>query len=120
MRSFPPRVVLAALLLAGLALPAQAGATKGPVRKTYTVQGFHTLTVKVAFQAGKPATVQVQGDGDTPLGIVVLDADGKRVAVDGKNPDNPSARWVPTQQGTYRIKIVNRGGVPNRIILRTN
>ncbi len=120
MRSFLMRTIVAGLLLAVLALPGWAGAARGPVRRSATVQGFHTLTLRLAFQPGQPAVVQVQGDGDSPLAVVVLDAQGRRVALDTRNPDRPTVRWTATTGAAYQIKIVNRGGVPNRFLLRTN
>jgi hypothetical protein len=52
--------------------------------------------------------------------LVVLDAQGKRVAIDSRNPDRPTVRWTPQATGVYQIKVFNRGGVPNRVALRTN
>jgi hypothetical protein len=97
-----------------------AGAAAGPAARTNTVQGFHTMTFTMRFAPGRPAVVTVQGDGDTPLELVVLDARGKRVAADAKNGDRPSVRWTPAGAEPYRVKVINRGGVPNRISLRTN
>jgi hypothetical protein len=112
--------VAAALLALAAAAPIQAGAAPKAVRHTGTVQGFHTMTFKVRFQAGQPAVVVVQGDGDTPLALVVLDAHGKRVAADAVNVDRPAVRWTPASAEPYQVKVVNRGGVPNRFLLRTN
>jgi hypothetical protein len=120
MRPFLTRAGLAGLLLVALVLPIRAGANNGPFRKTVTVQGFQSYTIRVSFQAGKPAQVQVEGDGDTPLSLVILDAQNRRVASDSRDPDRPSVRFTPTSQGTYKIKIINRGGVPNQVVVRTN
>jgi hypothetical protein len=98
---------------------AEAGAAKGVLKKVYTVQGFHVRTIKVAFTPDEPAVVTVQGDGDTALRLVVLDARGKRVA-GAKAGDKGRVRWTPTSSEPYRIKVYNRGGVPNRFLLRTN
>jgi len=120
MRPFLTRAALAGLLLAALSLPTLAGASRGPYRRTASIHGFHTLTLRVSFQPGRSALVQVQGDGDSPLSLSVLDARGRRVAGDSRNPDRPSVRFTPTEQGPYQIKVTNRGGVPNRVVVRTN
>jgi hypothetical protein len=52
--------------------------------------------------------------------VVVLDPQGRRVAIDVKNADRPTARWTPATGGLYQVKVVNRGGVPNQFHLRTN
>jgi hypothetical protein len=107
--------------LVGLALAgaAAAGAPGGPVRRVSTVQGFHVRTFRLAFTPGTPAVVAVQGDGDTALSLVVLDALGRRVTA-ARSGDSPAARWAATDAGPYQVKVYNRGGVPNRFLLRTN
>jgi hypothetical protein len=120
MRTFVTRAVAAGLLVAVLAAPGWAGAARGPVRRTLTVQGFHTMTLRLSFQPGQAAVVDVQGDGDSPLVVLVLDAQGRRVALDRRNPDRLNVRWTATSGAAYQIKVVNRGGVPNRFALRTN
>ena len=121
MRTLLTQAVLAGLLLAVLALPTLAGGAGGPVHHTATVQGFQTKTVRLTFVPGRPAVVRLKGDGDTPLGLIVQDAHGRQVARVGRDPDHqPTVRWTPTSAGPYLIKIVNRGGVPARVLLRTN
>jgi hypothetical protein len=112
--------LFAGVVLLGTTVPAEAGASKGSIKRVATVQGFYSITYKVAFKPGKPAVVLVQGDGDTALSLVILDPQGKRVTSDSKNGDKPSVRWTPTTDEPYQIKIYNRGGVPNRFLLRTN
>jgi hypothetical protein len=114
---------LTALLLAGLLASASrtwAGSPTGPVRREYTVYGFHILTVKVAFQAGQPAVVRISGDGDTNLALGVFDARGKQVGTDLRPTNYCAVRWSPARSEVYTIKVYNRGGVPNRFRLRTN
>src|SRR5262245_12913997 len=111
---------LAGLLVLLLGTSAFAGAARGPLKRTNTVQGFQTLTYKVRFEPGKPAVVVVQGDGDSPLVLVVVDAEGRRVAGDVKNNDRPGVRFTPSSNEPYSLKVSNRGGVPNRFVLRTN
>jgi hypothetical protein len=113
-------LLVAAFVPLVLALPAEAGRVDGPMRPVRTVQGFHVWTFKVRFTPNQPATVTVQGDGDSPLSLVVLDAEGRRVAGDMRSGDRFQLRWVPTSAEPYQIKVHNRGGVPNRFRLTTN
>jgi hypothetical protein len=112
--------LFAGLIVVGTTLPVQAGAAKGPVKRVATVQGFGSVTLKVTFKPGQKAIVQVQGDGDTTLALVVLDRQGRRIGVSSKNVDKHILRWTPESNEPYQIKVYNRGGVPNRFLLRTN
>lgn len=113
------RFAVACLILSG-ATVAEAGRRAGPASKVFTVQGFRVLTVKVKFTPGQTASVSVVGDGDSPLALIVLDANGKRAAADTKNTDRFSVRWTADGDEPYRIKVYNRGGVPVRFSLKTN
>jgi hypothetical protein len=110
----------ACTVVLGMSLCVQAGAADGPLKRVSTVQSFSSRTYKVAFVPGKKAVVQVQGDGDTMLALVVLDHEGRRIAVSSKNEDKHTLRWMPATREPYQIKVYNRGGVPNRFRLRTN
>jgi hypothetical protein len=112
--------VAAAVLFAGAGRQAEAGAVKGAIKRVNTVQGFHVMTYKVTFEPGHLAVVTVQGDGDTALAVVILDAQGRRVAAGRKVGEVSRVRWTPASNGPYRIRIHNRGGVPNRFLLQTN
>jgi hypothetical protein len=112
--------LIAGLLFLMLGASVLAGSAKGPLKRTNTVQGFQTLTYKVRFEPGKPAVVIVQGDGDSPLILLIVDSEGKRVTADVKNIDRPAVKFTPTSAEPYFLKIRNRGGVPNRFLLRTN
>ena len=81
------------------------------------MQGFHTMIYRVRFDEGKATTVSVEGDGDTPLALLIVGPDGKHVAEDYDNPDQ-AVRFVPKVEEPYQVKVVNRGGVPNRFTLR--
>jgi hypothetical protein len=118
MRTFLPGL-LAFLLLGGLGGVVEAGAANGSQERTHTVQAFRGVAYKMAFTPGQIAFVSVQGDGDTDLALVIYDAQGKRVTAT-KTGESPSIRWTPTSTAPYQIRIYNRGGVPNRFILKTN
>jgi hypothetical protein len=112
--------LFAGVILVGAALPTEAGAARGSLKRVATVQGFGSVTFKVAFKPGHKAVVVVQGDGDTTLALVVLNHQGHRVGVSSKNADKHVLRWTPDSSEPYQIKVFNRGGVPNRFLLRTN
>jgi hypothetical protein len=118
MRTFLPGL-LALVLLLGLGGSVEAGAAKGSQQRTTTVQAFRGVAYRIAFTPGRLAVVNVQGDGDTDLALVIHDAQGKRVTAT-KPAESPSIRWTPTSTAPYQIRIYNRGGVPNRFTLRTN
>jgi len=113
-----PRI-LAGLILVGLAPGAGwAGSSRGPINKVYIVQGFQVVTIKVLLRPRPSAVVNVLGDGDTNLDLVVLDSQGHRVGVDARPTDRCTVRWPPRAREPYTVKIYNRGGVPNRFQLR--
>jgi hypothetical protein len=114
------RAVVAGLLALCLAGPSLAGATKGPVRVGGLVQGFQGVKTKLSFKPGQQAVVTVEGDGDSPLALVVLDARGRRVVADTRNTDRLTVRWAPRGREPYVIAVINRGGVPNRFVMRSN
>lgn len=109
---------LAALLAAAVVGSAAAEPKGGSFERTNTVQGFYTMTYRIKFVAGKPAVVEIDGDGDTPLALVIEDEKGGKVASDYSDPDSPRATWTPAAEGPFAIKIVNRGGVPNRFRMK--
>ena len=113
-------ILIAALLALVLGTSAFAGVLAGPMKRTNTVQGFQTLSYRVKLEPGKLMVVVVQGDGDSPLELRIVDSDGKRVAFDVKNNDRPAVRFTPTSDKPYLLRITNRGGVPVRFQLKTN
>jgi hypothetical protein len=96
------------------------GAAGGPRRVCDSVNGNCTDIWRITFRAGEPAYVAVSGDGDTDLDLYVYDDKGNLIDSDTDYTDNCVCTWTPRWTGNFRIKIVNRGGVYNRYILRTN
>jgi hypothetical protein len=114
------RLSIVATLALVLATAADAGRSAGPASKVFLVQGFKALAIKVKFRGNEPAAVQVVGDGDSPLAVAVFDKDGARVVADTKNTDRFTVRWTPAEEQTFTVRVYNRGGVPNRFLLKTN
>ena len=96
------------------------GAVGGPKYAVSTVRANSTDVYNISFRASELAIVTVVGDGDTDLDLYVYDSNGNLIDSDTDYTDNCVCTWTPRWTGNFRIKIVNRGGVYNRYILRTN
>src|SRR5262245_18285950 len=99
----------AVCLLTLVPAAAEAGRLKGPASKVFTVQGFHSPSLKVQFKPNEQADVQVIGVGDAPLAVVILAPDGKRITADTRNTDRFVLRWSPSTTQPYLVKVYNRG-----------
>lgn len=96
------------------------GASGGPKYANSRVEAHDYDIYNVTFRRGELAMVIVVGDGDTDLDLYVYDNNGNLVASDNDYTDDCVCSWTPRWTGNFRIKIVNRGNVYNRYILRTN
>lgn len=113
------RIAALALLLT-VPVSSEAGRLKGPASKVFTVQGFHFVTLRVQFKPNEPAVVQVVGDGDAPLAVLILNSEGKWIASDSRNTDRFLLRWNATSGQPYQVRVYNKGGVPVRFRLSSN
>lgn len=96
------------------------GASGGPKYANSRVEAHDYDLYNVTFRSGETAIVTVIGDGDTDLDLYVYDSNGNLIDSDNDYTDNCVCTWTPRWTGNFRIKIVNRGNVYNRYILRTN
>lgn len=96
------------------------GAVGGPKYHVDAVNAKGTDIYDVTFRAGEIAIVTVVGDGDTDLDLYVYDNNGNLIDSDTDYTDNCVCTWTPRWTGNFRIKIVNRGSVFNRYVIRTN
>ena len=96
------------------------GASGGPKYANSRVEAHDYDIYNVTFRSGETAIVTVIGDGDTDLDLYVYDSNGNLIDSDNDYTDNCVCTWTPRWTGNFRIKIVNRGNVYNRYILRTN
>lgn len=96
------------------------GASGGPKYANSRVEAHDYDIYNVTFRGGEIAIVTVIGDGDTDLDLYVYDNNGNLIDSDNDYTDNCVCTWTPRWTGNFRIKIVNRGNVYNRYILRTN
>ena len=96
------------------------GAVGGPRRGINTVYGQSSDTYEINFVANYLAEIAVSGDGDTDLDLYVYDGNGNLIASDTDYTDDCYVSWVPVWTGSFIIKVVNRGPVPNRYAIITN
>jgi hypothetical protein len=116
------RVLFLAVVVTGQALmgaAAHAGAFY-PVAHTDVVNARHTDVYHMTFRAGETAAIRVIGDGSTDLDLYVYDENGNLIACDNDLSDNCVVVFTPRWSGTFRIEVVNRGGVWNRYFMETN
>ena len=75
-------------------------------------------TLRVAAELSKYG--YANNDALSLLGLYVYDNNGNLIDKDDDYTDNCVCTWTPRWTGNFRIKIVNRGSVYNRYVLRTN
>lgn len=96
------------------------GALGGPRYANSSVSAHSYTYYNQKFWADELAEILVSGDGDTDLDLYVYDENGNLIVSDTDYTDDCYVRFYPRWTGTFRIKIVNRGGVYNRYVLITN
>ena len=96
------------------------GALGGPRYANSSVSAHSYTYYNQKFWADDLAEILVSGDGDTDLDLYVYDENGNLIVSDTDYTDDCYVRFYPRWTGTFRIKIVNRGGVYNRYVLITN
>lgn len=109
-------------LLALIAKASETQSKRAPVGgESYnrtSVNGNGTDVYTVSFIAGQTAVVTVVGDGDTDLDLYVYDSNGNLIVKDDDYTDNCVVSWTPKWTGKFKIKVMNRGPVYNRYIIR--
>ncbi len=73
-----------------------------------------------SFEAGRPAVVFLEGDGDTDLSLSVKGPNGQTACSDSSPGDVKLCAWTPERRGGYAVEVLNRGRVANRYALATN
>lgn len=96
------------------------GALGGPKYANSSVSAHSYTYYNQKFWADELAEILVSGDGDTDLDLYVYDENGNLIVSDTDYSDDCYVRFYPRWTGTFRIKIVNRGGVYNKYVLVTN
>lgn len=98
-------------------LSAGVGSWASPEKKVghekATVGGMSSWSRTVTFKAGEPAYAIVVGDGNSHLGLYVLDEHGNCLArddaADAKFLDDRWVIWHPTKTQRYTIEVRNLG-----------
>lgn len=89
-------------------VPPVRGRMLGPAYRRGTLAGGTSMTLMQLFDGGKQARVAIATPGDEPLGIAVLDGNGKPIC-----PTNVARRgscaWVPPFSGRHQIVLSNPG-----------
>jgi hypothetical protein len=132
------RILILLLAASSLAAGAKEGPMRWSTRKTGDArwqpalvvpaarddQTPGVLTLRIEFKANEPARFVVIGDGDSPLEIIVQDAQGREVTRDGDSSkmmsDLRSCSWTPARAETYTILLVNRGKLENVVTAGCN
>jgi len=96
------------------------GAVGGGQYNRTNVRAHGTDQYRIRFRAGQTAIVTAIGDGDTDLDLYVYDENGNLIDSDTDYTDNCVCTFTPRWTGTFTIRVVNRGGVYNNYVLRTN
>ncbi|MBQ9216409.1 MAG: hypothetical protein IJ159_06630 [Prevotella sp.] len=92
----------------------------GPCYAYGRVQGNSYDYYNMSFQANELAVVMVVGSGNTDLDLYIYDQNGNFIASDTGSTDECICTWTPRWTGTFKVKIINRGGAANRYIIRSN
>jgi hypothetical protein len=100
--------------------PGFAGAYEGPKIGSYVIDERCIDKFEIKFYGGEEARVAVRGDGDTDLDLYVRDIYGNLIACDEGPTDTCFVSWVPKWTGTFVIRVVNRGYIPNEYAIATN
>jgi hypothetical protein len=96
------------------------GAVGGPREGVNVVNGLSTMTFKLPFQAGRPATVFISGDGASDLDLYVYDENGVLIGYDENYSDDGIVRWTPRWTGSFIIDVVNKGRNWNQFVIATD
>lgn len=96
------------------------GAANGPARVSKTLPGNSVHSFTIPFVSGYLAEVLVSGDGVTDIDLVVCDSRGKEIVSDVTYSSNCYVQWVPSENGEYVVKVVNRGPASTKYVLLTN
>ncbi|MFN0314975.1 MAG: PPC domain-containing protein [Burkholderiales bacterium] len=81
------------------------------------VQSHATDVYPVKLDAGSPVLVYLSGDGDTDLDLSLVDSRGGKVCQSQDDSDNELCVFVPEEEGTYRILVINHGRMSNQYAL---
>jgi len=100
---------------------AARGDVRGPgCYANSSVRANGRLYHEITYQGGEVAILQLQGDGDTDLDMIVRDQFGNTICVANGPSDVETCRWYPRFTGPFRIEVQNLGSVHNVHRMCTN
>ena len=111
-------------LVLTLANEVEAAGAKGNLRgpRTYRIKvdPQQAINVQADFKGLEPAEIQIAGDGDTDVDLVVYDENDIEICRSMGERDQESCRWFPAWTGRFTIRLINLGAVWNGVQLVTN
>ena len=114
------KLMVASLVLIVVSSMAFAGSATGRGVYNKTCPAYGKTIIHERYFGGETARLALVGDGDTDLDIYVYDGNGNLIVSGAGFTDREVVSFVPRWTGSFRIEIVNRGGVFNRFALATN
>ncbi len=78
-----------------------------------TVQSERTRVWTMSFNALEPVHIVLRGDGDTGLDLKVEDNNGYEIASSLGGSDRKTVRFTPARNGSFKVRVINRGTVYN-------
>lgn len=93
------------------------GAVGGPGRQVAVIGTRRYQDYRAVFRGGEPARVAASGDGDSDLDLYVYDEFGNLICRDERYSDEMFCAWNPNWTGPFRIRVVNRGGANEFLIV---
>lgn len=85
-----------------------------------TVDAQDYIYIPITFRGGEIGEIYFCGDHDTDLDLYVYDNNGNLIVSETSYSDEGYVSFYVYLTSTFRVKIVNRGGVYNDFILLTN
>jgi hypothetical protein len=93
---------------------AVAGPVGGPKWDFRAVDAYSTVFYNEYFEGGEVIRIDLRGDGDTDLDLLVYDENGIEVASGTGYSDMESVAFVPRWTGRFRVEVKNLGSVYNQ------
>jgi hypothetical protein len=114
-------ITFAALLsVASLVGSAQAASAPAvPDWKVDRVSAHSTNLFNVQIWEGETTEIQINGDGDTDLDLIVYDGRGREVGRSDSYSDSESVSITAAYNDVLTVKVINLGSVYNEFVIST-
>lgn len=84
------------------------------------VPGHTTWHYRLEVKAGMPIRIAALGDGQAAIDLEVRDADGTLVCSDQQPDVTLACGTIPSQAGTFVVRIQNWSNAPSQVLLIAN